>query len=192
MSTIYLCIVVFLLCLAVFDLFVGVSNDAVNFLNSAVGAKVAKFRTIIIVASVGVLIGAVMSSGMMDVARHGIMNPSHYSFAEVMTIFLAVMVTDVVVLDVFNTMGMPTSTTVSLVFELLGGTFILALLKVIGNDSLDYGDLLNSDKALSVIIAIFVSVAIAFVFGVIVQWISRLVFTFNYRRHLRYKGALQR
>ena len=190
MSTIYLCIVVFLLCLAVFDLFVGVSNDAVNFLNSAVGAKVAKFRTIIIVASVGVLIGAVMSSGMMDVARHGIMNPSHYSFAEVMTIFLAVMVTDVVVLDVFNTMGMPTSTTVSLVFELLGGTFILALLKVIGNDSLDYGDLLNSDKALSVIIAIFVSVAIAFVFGVIVQWISRLVFTFNYRRHLRYTVAI--
>ena len=190
MSTIYLCIVIFLLCLAVFDLFVGVSNDAVNFLNSAVGAKVAKFRTIIIIASIGVLIGAVMSSGMMDVARHGIMKPENYSFNEVMTIFLAVMVTDVVVLDVFNTMGMPTSTTVSLVFELLGGTFILALLKVIGNDSLQYGDLLNSDKALSVIIAIFVSVAIAFVFGVIVQWISRLVFTFNYNKHLRYTVAV--
>ncbi len=190
MSTIYLCIVVFLLCLAVFDLFVGVSNDAVNFLNSAVGAKVAKFRTIIIIASIGVLLGAVMSSGMMDVARHGIMNPEHYSFNEVMTVYLAVMVTDVVVLDVFNTMGMPTSTTVSLVFELLGGTFILALLKVIGDDSLTYGDLLNSDKALSVIIAIFVSVAIAFVFGILVQWISRLVFTFNYTKHLRYTIAV--
>ncbi len=190
MSTIYLCIVVFLLCLAVFDLFVGVSNDAVNFLNSAVGAKVAKFRTIIIIASVGVLLGAVMSSGMMDVARHGIMNPEHYSFNEVMTVFLAVMVTDVVVLDVFNTLGMPTSTTVSLVFELLGGTFVLALFKVIGDDSLTYGDLLNSDKALSVIIAIFVSVAIAFVFGILVQWISRLVFTFNYTKHLRYTVAV--
>ena len=156
METIYLCIVIFLLCLAVFDLFVGVSNDAVNFLQSAVGARVATFRTILIIASLGVAIGTVMSTGMMDVARHGIMVPSHYSFHEVITIFLAVMVTDVIVLDVFNTMGMPTSTTVSLVFELLGGTFILALLKVIGNDSLDYGDLLNSDKALSVIIAIFV------------------------------------
>ncbi len=124
MSVIYLCIVIFLLCLAVFDLFVGVSNDAVNFLQSAVGAKVAKFRTVLIVASCGVAIGAVMSTGMMDVARHGIMTPTHFSFAEVMTIFLAVMVTDVIVLDIFNSMGMPTSTTVSLVFELLGGTII--------------------------------------------------------------------
>ena len=105
MATIYLCIVVFLLCLAVFDLFVGVSNDAVNFLQSAVGARVAKFRTVLIIASCGVLVGAVMSSGMMDVARHGIMNPSNFSFNEVMTIFLAVMVTDVIVLDVFNTLG---------------------------------------------------------------------------------------
>ena len=120
------------------------------------------------------------------------MKPDHYSYEEVMTIFLAVMVTDVIILDMFNTLGMPTSTTVSLVFELLGGTFILATVKMIGDHTLTYNDLLNSDKALSVIIAIFVSVAIAFVFGIIVQWISRLVFTFNYRRHLRYKGALQR
>lgn len=190
METIYLCIVIFLLCLAVFDLFVGVSNDAVNFLNSAIGAKVAKFRTVLIIASVGVAIGAVMSTGMMDVARHGIMKPDHYSYEEVMTIFLAVMVTDVIVLDMFNTLGMPTSTTVSLVFELLGGTFILATVKMVGDSSLTYNDLLNSDKALSVIIAIFVSVAIAFVFGVIVQWISRIVFTFNYKKHVKYSVAV--
>ncbi len=190
METIYLCIVVFLLCLAVFDLFVGVSNDAVNFLNSAVGAKVAKFRTVLIIASVGVAVGAVMSSGMMDVARHGIMSPNNHSFHEVMTIFLAVMVTDVIILDMFNTLGMPTSTTVSLVFELLGGTFILATIKMIGDGSLTYGDLLNTDKALSVIIAIFVSVAIAFFFGIIVQWISRVIFTFNYKKHSRYTIAI--
>lgn len=190
MEPIYLCIVVFLLCLAVFDLFVGVSNDAVNFLNSAIGAKVAKFRTVLIVASAGVAIGAVMSSGMMDVARHGIMQPSNFSFYDVMTIFLAVMVTDIIVLDMFNTLGMPTSTTVSLVFELLGGTFILAVLKVAADPNLAFSDLLNTDKALSVIIAIFVSVAIAFVFGIIVQWLSRIVFTFNYKRHSRYSIAI--
>lgn len=190
METIYLCIVVFLLCLAVFDLFVGVSNDAVNFLNSAIGAKVAKFRTVMIVASAGVALGAVMSSGMMDVARHGIMQPSNFTFYDVMTIFLAVMVTDVIVLDMFNTLGMPTSTTVSLVFELLGGTFVIAALKIATDPSLQFGDLLNTDKALSVIVAIFVSVAIAFVFGCIVQWISRVVFTFNYKKHSRYSIAL--
>lgn len=190
METIYLAIVVFLLCLAVFDLFVGVSNDAVNFLNSAIGAKVAKFRTVLIVASAGVAIGAVMSSGMMDVARHGIMQPANFSFYDVMTIFLAVMVTDVIVLDMFNTLGMPTSTTVSLVFELLGGTFVLAAIKIAGDPSLDFAHLLNTDKALSVIVAIFVSVAIAFFFGMIVQWLSRMVFTFNYKKHSRYSIAL--
>ncbi len=190
METIYLCIVIFLLCLAVFDLFVGVSNDAVNFLQSAVGARVAAFRTVLIIASVGVVLGAVLSSGMMDVARHGIMMPEHYSFHEVMTIYLAVMVTDVIVLDVFNTLGMPTSTTVSLVFELLGGTAVLALLKVMSDPQLDYGMLLNSNKALQVIIAIFVSVAISFVVGMLVMWISRVVFTFNYRKHSRYSIAI--
>ena len=190
METIYFCIVLFLLCLAVFDLFVGVSNDAVNFLNSAIGARVAKLRTVLIIASVGVALGAIMSTGMMDVARHGIMKPTLYSYEEVMTIFLAVMVTDVIVLDMFNTLGMPTSSTVSLVFELLGGTFALATVKMIGDHSLAYTDLLNSDKALSVIIAIFVSVAIAFVFGIIVQWLSRLLFTFAYRKHMRIGAAL--
>ena len=190
MESIYFIIVAFLLLLAVFDLFVGVSNDAVNFLQSAIGAKVAKFRTVLIIASMGVLIGAVMSAGMMDVARHGIMHPANYSFAEVMTIFLAVMVTDVVILDIFNSLGMPTSTTVSLVFELLGATFILALFKMNADPSLGFTDLLNSSKALSVIIAIFVSVAIAFFFGTIVMWLSRLVFTFNYTKHLRYSIAI--
>lgn len=190
METIYLVIVVFLLILAVFDLFVGVSNDAVNFLNSAIGAKVAKFRTVLIVASLGVLIGAVMSAGMMDVARHGIMHPANFSFHEVMVIFLAVMVTDVIVLDVFNTLGMPTSTTVSLVFELLGATVMVAMFKMAGDPSLGFSDLLNSDKALSVIIAIFVSVAIAFIAGLVVQWVSRIIFTFNYKKRLRYTVGL--
>ena len=190
MSTIYLCIVIFLLCLAVFDLFVGVSNDAVNFLQSAIGAKVAKFRTVLVIASCGVVLGAIMSSGMMDIARHGIMSPDHFTFEEVMTLFLAVMVTDVIILDVFNTLGMPTSTTVSLVFELLGGAFILSTLKMWGDPSLNYSVLLNSDKALEVIIGIFASVAIAFFFGVIVMWISRVVFTFNYKKHSRYSIAI--
>lgn len=182
-TTCYLIIIVFLLVLAVVDLFVGVSNDAVNFMNSAIGAKVARFRTVIIVASVGIVAGAMLSAGMMDVARHGIMQPSYFSFREVMMLFLAVMVTDVIVLDVFNSHGMPTSTTVSLVFELLGGTFILALLKMSADGSLAMSDLLNSSKALSVIIAIFVSVALAFVTGAVVQWIARLIFTFRPHWH---------
>ena len=190
MLTIYLCIVIFLLSLAVFDLFVGVSNDAVNFLQSAVGAKVAKFRTILIIASFGVVLGAVMSSGMMDVARHGIMNPAQFSFHEVMIIFLAVMVTDVIVLDIFNRLGMPTSTTVSMVFELLGATFMLAIIKMIADSSLGFSDLLNTEQALKVIIAIFVSVAIAFVFGVFVQYLTRIIFTFNYKKNMRYAIAV--
>lgn len=190
MSVVYLCIVVFLLCLAVFDLFVGVSNDAVNFLQSAVGARVAKFRTILIVASVGIIIGAIMASGMMDVARHGIMTPSRFTFEEVMTIMLAVMVSDVLILDMFNSLGMPTSTTVSLVFELLGGSFALATVKMLSDHSLDYGMMLNSDQALKTIGAIFASVAIAFIIGIVVMWIARVVFTFNYKKHLRYTVAI--
>lgn len=186
MEFMYLIIVVFLLILAVFDLFAGVSNDAVNFMNSAIGAKVARFKTIMAVAALGVLVGALMSSGMMDVARNGILQPASYTFHEVMIVFLAVMVADVIILDVFNSLGMPTSTTVSLVFELLGATFILALIKMAGDASLTFDMLLNSDKALSVTVAIFVSVAIAFFFGILVQWISRLIFTFNYKKNLHY------
>lgn len=179
-------IVVFLIVLAIFDLVVGVSNDAVNFLNSAIGAKVAKFRTIVLIAAIGVFAGAAMSNGMMDVARHGIMTPEYFSFYDVMCVFLAVMVTDVILLDIFNTLGMPTSTTVSMVFELLGGAFAIALLKIIAGETmadgtlLSLGDLLNTEKAMSVIMGIFMSVAIAFVLGTIVQWIARMVFTFTY------------
>jgi phosphate/sulfate permease len=183
MNTIFLCIVCFLILLAIFDLVVGVSNDAVNFINSAIGAKAARFRTIILVAAIGVFAGAATSNGMMDVARHGIMSPSYYSFYDVMCIFLAVMVTDVVLLDIFNSLGMPTSTTVSLVFELLGGSFAIALIMIIGNDSLSFGQMINTEKALSVIFAIFLSVAIAFFFGTVVQWLSRLLFTFKVNQH---------
>ncbi|WP_300812126.1 inorganic phosphate transporter [uncultured Bacteroides sp.] len=190
METIYLGIVVFLFILAVFDLVVGVSNDAVNFLQSAVGAKAASFKTMLFIAGVGVFIGAALSNGMMDIARHGIYQPQHFYFAEIMCILLAVMLTDVVLLDVFNTMGMPTSTTVSMVFELLGGTFALALIKVYGSDTLGLGDLINTDKALSVIMGIFVSVAIAFFFGMLVQWLARIVFTFNYEKKMKYSIAL--
>ncbi len=187
MNTIFLGIVIFLCVLAIFDLVVGVSNDAVNFLNSAIGAKVAKFRTIVAIAAIGVFAGAAMSNGMMDVARHGIMTPEHFSFYEVMCVFLAVMVTDVILLDIFNTLGMPTSTTVSMVFELLGGAFAVAILKLAHSATaadgtlLGLGDLLNTEKAISVIMGIFLSVAIAFVVGTLVMWISRMVFTFTYR-----------
>ena len=186
METLYLGIVIFLFMLAIFDLLVGVSNDAVNFMNSAVGAKVARYRTIIIVAAVGVFAGAILSNGMMDIARHGIFQPANFSFYEIMCILLAVMVTDVVLLDVFNTLGLPTSTTVSMVFELLGGTFILAILKIIGDETglLSLGDMMNTEKALSVIMGIFLSVAIAFIAGTLVQYISRIIFSFNYKKHL--------
>lgn len=199
MNTVFLGIVIFLCVLAVFDLVVGVSNDAVNFLNSAIGAKVAKFRTIVVIAAVGVLAGAAMSNGMMDVARHGIMTPEHFTFYEVMCVFLAVMVTDVILLDIFNTLGMPTSTTVSMVFELLGGAFAVAVLKLIKGETgpdgtlLRLGDLLNTEKAISVIMGIFLSVAIAFVVGAVVMWVSRMVFTFTYRvngRTTAYNGDM--
>lgn len=192
MEIVYFSFIVFLFMLAVFDLVVGVSNDAVNFLNSAIGAKVARFRTILIIASIGVFVGATMSNGMMDIARHGIIQPQMFSFNDLLCIFLAVMVTDVVLLDVFNTLGMPTSTTVSMVFELLGGTFILSLLKIATDETglLGFADLLNTDKALSVILGIFLSVAVAFIFGTVVQWLSRLIFTFNYTSKLKWKIGL--
>ena len=190
MEPLYLGIVIFLFVLAIFDLVVGVSNDAVNFLQSAVGAKAASFRTILLVAATGVFIGASLSNGMMDIARHGIYQPEYFYFEEIMTILLAVMLTDVVLLDLFNTLGLPTSTTVSMVFELLGGTFALALYKSWSDPTLELGQLINTDKALQVIMGIFVSVAIAFFFGMVVQWLARLIFTFNYKRHQRWSIAL--
>ena len=192
METMFLGIVVFLFLLAIFDLVVGVSNDAVNFMNSAIGAKAASFKTIIAIAALGIFIGATLSNGMMDIARHGIFRPEQFYFQELMCIFLAVMVTDVVLLDIFNSLGMPTSTTVSMVFELLGGTFVLALIKIAGDETgmLGFADLLNTEKALSVILGIFLSVAVAFFFGTLVQYLSRLLFTFNYTKKLKYTIGL--
>ena len=188
MDWIYLGFVIFLFILAISDLWVGVSNDAVNFLNSAIGAKVARFRTIIFVAAAGVFLGAIMSNGMMDIARHGIFRPEQFAFKELMYIFLAVMVTDIILLDVFNSLGMPTSTTVSMVFELLGATFALSIIKMAGADTgLGFADYMNTEKALSVIMAIFVSVAIAFVCGNIIQYIARLIFTFDFHKGLTWK-----
>lgn len=189
MDFMYLGILGFLLVLAVFDLSVGVANDAVNFLSPAVGARAAKFRIVLLVAAIGIFIGASTSSGMMDIARHGILQPAHYSFADVMCVFLAVSATDVILLDIFNTLGMPTSTTVSMVFGLLGGSTALAL-KHILNEGLTYSQLINTDKALTVIFGIFLSVAIAFVVGLVVMWITRIVFTFNYKKHLRWTIAI--
>lgn len=191
MEILFLGIVIFLFLLAIFDLAVGVSNDAVNFLSSAVGSRASTFKRIIIVAAIGVLVGAAMSNGMMDVARHGIFRPENLSFYDIIAIFMAVMVTDVILLDVFNSMGMPTSTTVSLVFELLGATFVVALFKMAAPENvLGMGDLLNTEKALSVIIGIFLSVGIAFVFGTIMQFLARLIFTFEYKSKLKWKVGL--
>lgn len=188
MDLLFLGVIIFLFILAVFDLSVGVSNDASNFLNSAVGSGAAKFKTIVIVAAAGVFIGAVMSNGMMDIARHGIFRPEHFSFFELLCIFMAVMVTDVILLDVFNTLGLPTSTTVSLVFELMGATFAIALFKMFAPGSeLVFGDLLNTEKALSVVMGIFLSVVVAFIFGMVVQFIARLIFRFDYRNGLGWK-----
>lgn len=190
MEILFLCVVIFLFLLAVFDLSVGVSNDAVNFLNSAIGSKAASLKRILIVASIGVFIGAAMSNGMMDIARHGIFRPEHFSFYDLICIFMAVMVTDIILLDVFNTLGMPTSTTVSMVFELLGATFVVAIIKMAGGIDLGFNDLLNTEKALSVILGIFLSVAIAFFFGTVVQFLSRMIFSFNYRSRLKWKVGL--
>ena len=191
MEYFYVGIICFLFILAVIDLNVGVSNDAVNFLNSAVGAKAASLKVILIVAAIGIFIGASTSNGMMDIARHGMFQPEHFYFRQLMCVFLAVTVTDVVLLDIFNSLGMPTSTTVSMVFELLGASFALAIIKISSGENLpgveSVGDLLNTSKALEVIAGLFLSVAIAFFFGIIVQWIARLIFTYNYKKGLTKK-----
>ena len=192
MELFYLVLIVFLFMLAIFDLVVGVSNDAVNFLNSAIGAKAAPFKVVLAIAAAGILCGAVFSNGMMEIARHGIFRPEQFFFAELMCLFIAVMITDVLLLDTFNSLGMPTSTTVSLVFELLGGAFALAMLKIFNDStgSLSFADLLNTEKALSVIFGIFLSVAIAFFFGMLVQYIARTIFTFNYKKNLKWAIGL--
>lgn len=191
MDILFLCVVIFLFLLAVFDLSVGVSNDAVNFLNSAIGSRAASFKRVMIVAAIGVFIGAAMSNGMMDIARHGIFRPENFSFYELICIFMAVMVTDIILIDIFNSLGMPTSTTVSMVFELFGATFVVSLIKMAGDTTgLEFADLLNTGKALSVILGIFLSVAIAFFFGAVVQFVSRTIFSFNYKSNLKWKIGL--
>ena len=191
MEIFYFAIICVLFIFAIIDLNVGVSNDAVNFLNSAVGAKAASLKVILIVAAIGIFIGASTSNGMMDIARHGMFQPEHFYFRQLMCVFLAVTVTDVVLLDIFNSLGMPTSTTVSMVFELLGASFAISLIKLGSHEGLEgvssLADLLNTGKALEVIAGIFLSVAIAFFFGIIVQWISRLIFTYNYKKGLTAK-----
>lgn len=188
MEWIYLGMIIFLFILAAFDLWVGVSNDAVNFLNSAIGSRAAKFRSLVIIAGIGVFFGCVLSNGMMDIARHGIFTPQYFSFKDVMYIYLAVMVTDIVLLDIFNSFGMPTSTTVSMVFELLGAAFAFTMLKMAGDGmTLGMADYLNTSKALEVVMGIFLSVPIAFVFGSLIQYVTRIVFTFSITKNLRFK-----
>ena len=179
--------------LAILDIVVGVSNDAINFLNSAIGSKAISLRTIMIVASLGIFIGAVFSSGMMEVARKGIFNPGEFFFDEIMVIFMAVIITDILLLDFFNTLGLPTSTTVSIVFNLLGASVVMSLFKILDSESqslADIGTYINTEKAITIISGILLSVLIAFSVGAIVQWVSRVIFTFQFEKKVKNFGAL--
>lgn len=193
MDNIYLFMLIAITVLAVADIVVGVSNDAINFLNSAIGSKAISLRTIMIVASLGIFIGAVFSSGMMEVARKGIFVPAMFNFEDIMYIFMAVMITDILLLDFFNTLGLPTSTTVSIVFNLLGAAVIMSLIKISASDAqtiADLGSYINTEKAITIISGIVMSVFIAFTIGAIVQWVSRLVFTFQYEQKIKNFGAI--
>ena len=193
MDNIYLFMLLAITVLAVIDIVVGVSNDAINFLNSAIGSKAIPIRTIMIVASLGIFIGAVFSSGMMEVARKGIFVPAQFEFGEIMLIFMAVMITDILLLDFFNTLGLPTSTTVSIVFNLLGAAVVMSLIKISASDSqslADLGSYINTKKATEIIGGILLSVVIAFSVGAIVQWFSRLIFTFNYEKRIKNFGVI--
>ena len=191
MLTLYLVIVIVLFILAISDLVVGVSNDAVNFLNSAVGAKAASFKLILGVAAVGIIVGCTFSSGMMEVARKGIFHPEHFYFSEIILLFLAVMVTDILLLDTFNTLGLPTSTTVSIVFELLGAAVAFSLIKIYTSaDALGMNDYINSSKALAIISGILLSVVVAFTVGLIAQYLTRMMFSFDYKPKMKYLGSV--
>ncbi len=192
MDQIYIIMLVALAVLAVTDLMVGVSNDAVNFLNSAIGSKAVSFKTIMIVASIGVAVGALYSNGMMEIARNGIFMPSMFSFNDVVIIFLAVMITDVLLLDVFNTLGLPTSTTVSVIFSLLGASVVLAVYKIyISNQGIDsIGQYINTEKATEIVYSILLSVILSFGLGTLVQYVSRLIFTFHIDKRYKYVGAV--
>ena len=193
MDNIFLLMLIAITTLAVFDIIVGVSNDAINFLNSAIGSKAISMRTIMIVASLGIFIGAVFSSGMMEVARKGIFVPAMFNFEDIMYIFMAVMITDILLLDFFNTLGLPTSTTVSIVFNLLGAAVVMSLIKITASDSQtisDLGNYINTKKAIEIIRGILMSVFIAFTVGALVQWVSRLIFTFQYENKIKNFGAI--
>ncbi|HIR20833.1 MAG TPA: inorganic phosphate transporter [Candidatus Aphodousia faecalis] len=188
----FLALLAFLGLVAVFDIFVGVSNDAVNFLNSALGCRIASFKTIMLVASIGVMLGATFSSGMMEIARSGVFNPQMFTFSEIMVIFFAVMVTDIILLDLFNSLGLPTSTTVSIVFELLGSALVAAAYTLLmdGASLANVIDYINSSKSLTIVSGILISVAVAFVTGAVVQYITRLIFTFNFEKMYRRVGGV--
>lgn len=192
MEDIYILMLVALFALAITDLVVGVSNDAINFLSSAIGSRAFSMRKILIVASIGVAVGAIFSSGIMEVARKGIFLPGQFYFEEIMIIFMAVMITDVLLLDFFNSLGLPTSTTVSIVFELLGAAVSMAAIKIYKSSG-DYGEILNyinTSKATEIIIGILMAVVIAFIIGAVVQYFSRLIFSFQYEQKIRYAGAI--
>ena len=192
MTDFYLILVVILGLLAIADLVVGVSNDAVNFLNSAIGSKVVSFKTLMIIASLGVAFGAISSSGMMEVARKGIFNPEMFVFSEIMIIFMAVMITDILLLDVFNSYGLPTSTTVSIVFELLGAAVVISLIKLSALDSsfVELSDYINTSKATQIIFGIFFSVVVAFSIGALIQFISRIILSFKFEEKAKWMGSL--
>ncbi len=192
MENIYLYIVVLLSLLAIGDLIVGVSNDAVNFLNSAIGSKAISFRNIMIFASLGIALGALFSSGMMEVARKGIFNPGAFNFEEIIYIFMAVMMTDILLLDFFNTLGMPTSTTVSIVFELLGAAVVMSVIKIFSDSGnlMELSTYINTEKATQIILGILLSVFIAFTIGAVVQWISRALLTHNFLKKAKLINAL--
>lgn len=192
MDNIYIILVIILFALAISDLVVGVSNDAVNFLNSALGSKVAPKYVILIIASLGILVGTTFSSGMMEVARKGIFHPEHFYFSEIMIIFVAVMITDIILLDLFNTIGLPTSTTVSIVFELLGSAVAVSIVKVskLGIGMAEVSEYINTAKALAIISGILLSVIVAFTVGSIIQYLTRLVFSFNFDKTFKYFGAI--
>ncbi|PLX90529.1 MAG: phosphate:sodium symporter, partial [Desulfuromonas sp.] len=181
-----------LVIIAAFDIIVGVSNDAVNFLTSSFGSRVASRNTIMIIASLGILAGVTFSSGMMEVARKGIFHPQFFTMPELLTIFLAVMITDIILLDLFNTYGLPTSTTVSIVFELLGAAVAVSLLKILqaGDGLVTIVEYINTAKAITIIMGILLSVAVSFVFGALVQFLTRLLFTFDYQQRVKRYGAL--
>ena len=188
METFLPVVIAFIFVLAILGIVAGVSNDATNFMSAAVGTKSASYRAVTIIAALGIIIGSLMSNGMMEIARNGVFTPQYFFANEIIYIYLAVMIANLILLDVFNSLGLPTSTSVSLVFELLGATVAIAMIKM-HNGTADAGltELINTDKALTMVVGIFLSVAIAFIFGIIVQYITRLIFSFNYLKNLKWK-----